>query len=69
MALVGDEGSASHPSHFTPKERAPGAHRIGWLGPKTGVDDMKRIKIIPLLGFDLQPVASCYTISAILVLL
>jgi hypothetical protein len=29
LALVGGEWSASLPSHFTPRERAPGTHWIG----------------------------------------
>jgi hypothetical protein len=28
-ALDGGEWSASHPGHFTPRERAPGTHWIG----------------------------------------
>jgi hypothetical protein len=33
--LDGGEWSASLPSHFTPRERAPGTHWIGgWLGPR-----------------------------------
>jgi len=32
--LVGDEWSASCPSHFTPRERAPSTHWIrGWVIP------------------------------------
>jgi hypothetical protein len=31
----GSEWSASHPGHFTPKERVPGIHWIGgWVGPR-----------------------------------
>jgi hypothetical protein len=41
---------------FTPWERAPGTHWIGgWVGPRTGVDEMERRKILPLLGLALQP--------------
>jgi len=33
LALGGHEWSASCPSHFTPKGRAPGTHWIGgWIG-------------------------------------
>jgi hypothetical protein len=44
VLLVGGEWSASRTSHFTPKERAPGTHSIGWVGPGTGLDDVKKIK-------------------------
>jgi hypothetical protein len=41
-ALVGDEWLASHPCRFNPGERPPGAQWIvGWVGPKTGLDDME----------------------------
>jgi hypothetical protein len=34
-ALDGGEWPASRPSRFTPRERAPGTHRIGgWVGPR-----------------------------------
>lgn len=35
--LVGGAWSASHASHFTPRERA------GWVGPSTALDDMEQI--------------------------
>jgi hypothetical protein len=36
------EWSASRPGPFTPKERAPGTHRMrGWVGRRAGLDDMK----------------------------
>jgi len=38
-ALDGGEWSASRPSHFTPRERAPGTHWFGgWVGPGAGLD-------------------------------
>jgi hypothetical protein len=44
LALDGGEWSASHPSHFTPRERAPGTHCIGGLvGPRTIGEYMARL--------------------------
>jgi hypothetical protein len=46
LALDGDEWSASHPEHFTPKERAPSTHWIGgWVGPRAGMDIVVNRKI------------------------
>jgi hypothetical protein len=46
--------SASHPGRFTPGERAPGTHWIGgWVGPRTGIDDVERRKVLPLPGLEL----------------
>jgi hypothetical protein len=46
-ALVGGEWSASRPGHFTPGERAPGAHWIGgWVDPRTGLEDMENRKFL-----------------------
>jgi hypothetical protein len=43
-ALVGGEWSSSRTSHFTPKETAPGTHRIGgWVGPRAGLDNVEKI--------------------------
>jgi len=40
-ALDEGEWSASHRSHFTPRERAPGTHWIGgWVGPRGILDAM-----------------------------
>jgi len=39
MALNGGGWSTSHPSRFTPGERAPSTHLIGgWVGPRTDLD-------------------------------
>jgi hypothetical protein len=39
LALDGGEWSASRPSCFTPRERAPGTHWIGdWVGTIDGLD-------------------------------
>jgi hypothetical protein len=41
---------------FIPGERAPGAPWIGgWVGPKTGLDDVERKKILPLSVLELRP--------------
>jgi hypothetical protein len=76
LILALDEGEllASCPNCFTPGGKAISTHWIGGsVSPRTGLDDMKRIKILTLPGFKLQPsavqpVASCYTDYAILAL-
>jgi hypothetical protein len=56
---------------FSPRERAPGTHWIGgWVGHRTGVDDMEERKMSTLPGLELcpaaiQPIARCCTDSAI----
>jgi hypothetical protein len=38
--------SASHPEHFTPRERAPGTHWTGgWVGPRDVLDAVVKRKI------------------------
>jgi hypothetical protein len=55
-ALVGGEWSASLPSRFTPRGRAPGTHCIGgWLGPRAGLDDVEKRKFLTLPGHELRP--------------
>jgi hypothetical protein len=55
-ALVGGEWSASRPSRFTPGEIAPGTRWIGgWVGPRTGLDDVEERKILPLPELELRP--------------
>jgi hypothetical protein len=55
-ALDGGEWSASCPGRYTPGERASGAHWIGGLvGPRTGLDEEKKRKILLLPGFELRP--------------
>jgi hypothetical protein len=57
-APVAGEWSTSHHGPFTPEEVASGTHWIGgWVGPKTGLDDMERRKILPLLRFELRPLS------------
>jgi hypothetical protein len=71
-ALNGGEWSASRPSCFTPRERAPGTHWIGgWVGTRTVLDVVVKRKIpsphresnprTPII----QPIAQRYTDSAI----
>jgi hypothetical protein len=57
-ALFGNECSASRPCRFTPGEITADIHRIGgWVGPRTGLDDVERRKIFLLAGFELRPLA------------
>jgi hypothetical protein len=64
LALVGGEWSASHPDHFTPRVKVPGTHGIGgWVGPRAGLDDMEKKKLLTLLGLKLQPLGHQYKIK------
>jgi hypothetical protein len=55
-ALVGGEGSASHPGHFTPGLRAPGARLIGGcVRPTACLDAGKRKNLLPVPGIELRP--------------
>jgi hypothetical protein len=66
-ALVQGEWSASHPSCFTPGERAPSTHWIGgWADPKAGLDNMEKLKSLTYHELNshpsvIQPIAGCYT--------
>jgi hypothetical protein len=56
LALAGGECSASCPGRFTPEERTPGIHWIGgWVGPRTGLDDVENRKFLILPGLELRP--------------
>jgi hypothetical protein len=45
--------SALHPDRFTPGERAPVTHWIGgWVGPRTGLDDLEKRKFLTLPGLE-----------------
>jgi hypothetical protein len=74
-ALDGDEWSASCPSLFTPKGRAPATHWIGgWVGPRAVLDMVVKRKIpSPCQELNhrtliVQPIAQCYTDWAIMAL-
>jgi hypothetical protein len=55
-ALVGGELSTSRLGRFTPGERAPGTHWLGgWVGPRTGLDDVEKIKFMILPRLELRP--------------
>jgi hypothetical protein len=55
-ALVAGEWSASCPDRFTPGERAPGTYWIGgWVGPRAGLDDVKKRKFLTLPRLELRP--------------
>jgi hypothetical protein len=49
-----------------PADLPPGTHWIGgWVGPRAGLDDVKKRKFLTLPELELQPVASRYTGYAI----
>jgi hypothetical protein len=50
-ALVGSEWSASRPGRFIPGERATWIR--GWVGPRTGLDDLEKRTFLPLSGLEL----------------
>jgi hypothetical protein len=57
-ALVEGYWPAALPGLLTSEERTPGAHWIGgWVGPRTGLDNVKRRRILPLPGLELQPLS------------
>jgi hypothetical protein len=64
--LVGGKWSASCPSCFTPRERAPSSHWIGgWVGPRASLDNVEKIlyptRTRPLSHPDhSQPYQLCY---------
>jgi hypothetical protein len=75
LALDGGEWSASRPSRFSPRERAPSTHLIGgWVGPRFVMDAVVRRKIpSPCQDSNprtliIQPIAECYTDWAIMAL-
>jgi hypothetical protein len=50
MAVAGGEWSASRHGRFT-----PGTHWIGgWVGPKAGLEDTKKRKLLTLPGLELR---------------
>jgi hypothetical protein len=55
-ALVERKWLSSRPGRFIPGENAAGTHWIGGcVGPKTGLDDVKKRKFLTLPGLELQP--------------
>jgi hypothetical protein len=65
-ALVGGEWSPSHPGRFTPEERASDIHWIRrWVGPRAGLDDVKKRKFLTLPILELRPLGRRYTDCAI----
>jgi hypothetical protein len=55
LALDGGEWPASRPGRFTLGERAPGTHCIGgWVGLRTGLDDVKKCKFLTQLELELR---------------
>jgi hypothetical protein len=56
LVLVGGEWSASRPDRFTPGKTVPVTHWIGgWVGPRTGLDDVERRTFLTLPGLELRP--------------
>jgi hypothetical protein len=54
-ALFWDEGSASHPGHFTPGEKAPGTHWIGYrVGPRVALGAVRKRKVLTVQGLELR---------------
>jgi hypothetical protein len=57
-ALFGGECSASRPGRLTPEESDPCTHWIGgWVGPRTGLEDVEKRKFFTLQGLELQPLS------------
>jgi hypothetical protein len=55
-ALAEGEWSASRPCRFTPGERAPCTHWLGgWVGPRTGLDDVEKRKFLIVQGLEFRP--------------
>jgi hypothetical protein len=55
-SALGGEWSTSRTGRFTPEERAPGTHCIGgWFGPRAGLDDVEKRKLLTVQGLELRP--------------
>jgi hypothetical protein len=68
-ALFGGECLASPPATLPPEKESPCTHWIGgWVGPRTGLDDVEKRKFLTLSGLELRPlgrparIVSCYTV-------
>jgi hypothetical protein len=65
--LDGGLWSASRPGRFIPEERAHSTHYIGgWVGFRTGLDDVERRKILLLPRFELRPLCHPVTVPTVL---
>jgi hypothetical protein len=54
-ALASGEWSASGRAALTPGERAPVTHwKRGWVGPRSGLDDVEKRKFLTLPGLELK---------------
>jgi hypothetical protein len=53
LALVRGDCSASLSGLFTPGDRVPGTHYLGWVGPRAGLDDTQKGRFLTLLGLEL----------------
>jgi hypothetical protein len=60
-----DEGEwpASCPCRITPGERAPGTQLIVWVGPRAGLDAVKKLNILPCRESNQGPPARSSTDS------
>jgi hypothetical protein len=60
----GGEWSASRPCRFTPGERTPGIHWMGfWVGPRAGVEEVAK-KNMPNSFRELNPDYPAYNLGA-----
>jgi hypothetical protein len=67
LTLVEGEWSVLCPCCFITMGKASCTNRIGdWVGPRTGLDDADRRKILPLPGLELQPLYSQLAIPTLL---
>jgi hypothetical protein len=56
LSRVGGEWSASRPRRSTPGKRGPGTHWIGgWVGPRTGLNDVEKRKFLNVVRLELWP--------------
>jgi hypothetical protein len=55
LALVGGEWSDSRPCRVTPGKKATGTYWVrGWVGPRAGLDEVKKRKFLTLPGLELR---------------
>jgi len=69
-ALDVGEWLALCPGHFTPSERAPGTHGIGfWVGPRDSLDtvvSMYQNDLVPLTHHNYSMISLCYALNLLL---